>query len=89
MSAHSIVITGAVQGVFFRAETKRMADALRITGWVRNCDDGSVEIYAEGSDGALKKFVEWCKRGPRNARIKEIIVKDAKEDNLRFFAILP
>lgn len=65
-------IFGRVQGVFFRAETKRVADSLGIVGWVRNCDDGGVEVFAQGEEEALKKLEQWCYRGPPSAEVEDV-----------------
>jgi acylphosphatase len=65
-------ITGRVQGVWFRASAKEKADALGITGWVRNCEDGSVEVLAQGSEEELKEFVKWCHHGPPSATITDV-----------------
>jgi len=70
--AYLFRITGRVQGVFFRAETKRVADGLGGVGWVRNCDGGSVEVFAQGEEETLKKFEEWCRKGPRSAKVTNV-----------------
>ncbi|MBI4843643.1 MAG: acylphosphatase [Nitrospirae bacterium] len=68
-------IKGFVQGVFFRASAKDMADGLGLTGWVRNLPDGSVEAFFEGEEGKLKEALDWCRHGPPGARVKEVIEK--------------
>ncbi len=68
-------IKGKVQGVFFRASTKGVADSLGIKGWVRNLPDGSVEIVAEGKPEAIRKLIQWCKKGPTRAVVTEVEVK--------------
>ena len=73
-----LTIRGKVQGVFFRAELKEQADHLGITGWVRNCTDGSVEGFAQGETHALKKFEAWCAHGPSRAEVTHI-EKDEQE----------
>lgn len=65
-------ITGRVQGVLFRAATKRVADELGVTGWVRNCDDGSVEVFAQGEDESLGKLGGWCRKGPKAAEVRNV-----------------
>jgi len=69
-----IFVSGLVQGVFFRAETKVRAEELVLFGWVRNLEDGRVEILAEGEKEKLEKLVEWAKRGPEAARVDGIDV---------------
>ena len=79
MPARRIHIFGHVQGVFFRATARVQAEMLGLTGKVRNNPDGSVEIFAEGSQNALVCFMEWCHYGPPAARVDRVIVEEAKE----------
>lgn len=65
-------ISGDVQGVFFRANAQSVASGLSLTGWVRNKDDGSVELVAEGDPESLRKLREWCKKGPAGARVERV-----------------
>ncbi len=60
---------GKVQGVFFRAATKDVAERLGLTGWVKNKDDGGVEIVAEGETEDLRELVKWSRRGPADAAV--------------------
>lgn len=71
-------ITGMVQGVFFRSETKVKAVSLGITGWVKNEPDGSVSALAVGEEANLRELVEWCKKGPPGAEVDQ--VKEVWED---------
>jgi len=64
-----IFIYGDVQGVFFRANTASTAKKLGISGWVRNRNDGSVEVVAEGNKENLEKLLEYCRHGPEAARV--------------------
>ena len=64
-------ITGSVQGVFFRAQTKTLARSLGVTGWVRNTEDGDVEVVAEGEKDELKRLLEWCSRGPKESTVMD------------------
>ena len=68
-------IRGRVQGVYFRACTVQQAQALGLTGWVMNCDDGSVMAVAEGLRGQLEKLVSWCWNGPAGARVTDVTVE--------------
>ena len=63
------IISGKVQGVFFRAEVSAKAKQLGVTGWVRNNTNGSVEVVAEGEEGALKELLKLCKEGPPGAQV--------------------
>ena len=64
-----IIVSGRVQGVWFRASTRDQARRLGLTGKVWNRSDGRVEIIAEGSEERLKQLFEWCGVGPRRARV--------------------
>jgi acylphosphatase len=68
-------IRGRVQGVYFRASTVQQAQALGLTGWVMNCDDGSVMAVAEGLRGQLEKLITWCWNGPPGARVTAVSVE--------------
>jgi len=68
-------IVGKVQGVFFRSFVQKAAEDLRLAGWVRNCEDASVEVIAEGEKPALEKLIEQCKKGPAWASIEKVDVK--------------
>ncbi|MBU4345177.1 MAG: acylphosphatase [Desulfobacteraceae bacterium] len=72
--AHA-VITGRVQGVFFRMETKRAADHAGVLGWVRNKMDGDVEALFEGDEESVKSVLEWCGKGPPLACVKNVDVE--------------
>ena len=69
-----VLVSGEVQGVFFRHSTKREAERLSLVGWVRNNDDGSVEALAQGPKNKLEEFVAWCKKGPPAAEIERVEV---------------
>ncbi|ACY19040.1 acylphosphatase [Haliangium ochraceum] len=65
-------ITGRVQGVGYRASTRERARSLELSGWVRNTDDGAVELEAEGAQRALEALLAWCRQGPPGARVIDI-----------------
>jgi acylphosphatase len=67
-------VHGAVQGVFFRVETRDRARSLGISGWVRNLRDGAVEAVFEGPEERVESMVEWCRRGPAGARVQSVDV---------------
>jgi acylphosphatase len=73
-----LYISGLVQGVFFRQNTKRQAQSRGVTGWVRNLADGRVEAVLEGEESAVDAVVEWCRRGPSYARVQKLEV-DSEE----------
>ena len=71
-----LIISGRVQGVLFRANTKRQAELIGVKGWVRNLDDDKVEAVAEGSEELIKRFVEYCRKGPEGARVDDIEIEE-------------
>ncbi|MCK5508453.1 MAG: acylphosphatase [Desulfobacterales bacterium] len=73
MRVHAI-ISGRVQGVFFRMETKRAADNCKVLGWVRNKIDGTVEAVFEGNEENVNSILGWCKDGPRLADVEKVDV---------------
>lgn len=66
-----IIVHGRVHGVFYRAQTVDKAMDLNLKGWVKNRDDGKVEVVAEGERLDLEKLTEWCKKGPQNAVVTD------------------
>ncbi len=83
--AHAI-ISGRVQGVFFRMETKRVADSYKVLGWVKNRINGTVEAVFEGNKENVNSILEWCKDGPRLADVKkvDITLEDYKGEYYEF-----
>ncbi len=71
-----VIISGKVQGVLFRANTKRQAELIGVKGWVRNLDDDKVEAVAEGSEEQIKKFVIYCRKGPEEARVDDVEIEE-------------
>ena len=67
-----VIISGMVQGVFFRSETRDETKKLRVKGWVRNLPDGRVEAVFEGEEENVKKLIEFCRRGPPGARVTDV-----------------
>ena len=67
-----VFVSGRVQGVFFRSETKRKADAHGVKGWVSNLPDFRVEAVFEGEEEAVKALVEFCKRGPSGGMVTNV-----------------
>jgi acylphosphatase len=69
-----VIISGRVQGVFFRMETKRAADGFGVFGWVKNLLDGNVAAVFEGDRERVDAVLEWCREGPPNADVSEVKV---------------
>ncbi|MQA77493.1 MAG: acylphosphatase [Streptosporangiales bacterium] len=83
-----VVATGLVQGVFFRDACRTEATRTGVTGWVRNRPDGAVEAVFEGSSDAVRHMVDWCRRGPRHARVDAVTASDEEPTGLRGFDVL-
>ncbi|MHA1266816.1 MAG: acylphosphatase [Candidatus Helarchaeota archaeon] len=69
------IVSGRVQGVGFRWTTLDVARQLKVRGWVRNMEDGRVEVMAEGEEQDLKYFIEFLRRGPKYAKVKDVTVR--------------
>jgi acylphosphatase len=73
---YKIKVSGKVQGVFYRASTKQIADLLGVKGFVRNEPDETVYIEAEAEEEALIKFVQWVHHGPERAEVKHVSINE-------------
>ena len=71
-----VVVSGRVQGVYYRDTCQRVAAGLGVSGWVRNRPDGTVEVVAEGERGAVDALLDWCRQGPPRAHVVGIEVTD-------------
>lgn len=69
-----VVVRGDVQGVFFRDSARSEATSRGVSGWIRNCSDGSVEAVFEGSAADVEALVEWCRSGPSRASVSDVEV---------------
>lgn len=89
MSTRAIraIVSGAVQGVGFREATRRRARELGVTGWVRNAEDGTVAVYAEGPPAAIDALIAFLREGPPGAAVLEVDVRDVKVEGHEQFAI--
>ncbi|MEK6833641.1 MAG: acylphosphatase [Nanoarchaeota archaeon] len=81
-------IDGVVQDVFFRGFIKENAERHNIKGFVRNLEDGRVEIFLEGNNEDVDKVIELCKKGPKHSQIKGIEMRDEKFQDFKTFKIL-
>ncbi|MBS1532949.1 MAG: acylphosphatase [Bacteroidetes bacterium] len=84
----NIIVKGHVQGVFFRASTKAVADQLGVKGVARNEPDGSVFIEAEADQMILDMFLDWCKEGPEHASVISVETHEGELKNYRNFDVL-
>ncbi len=76
-----VVVTGRVQGIWFRASTYDKAQQLGINGYVRNLINGDVEFVAEGDDSDVDRLIQWARHGPPLARVDDIKVEVLQYDN--------
>jgi acylphosphatase len=74
--AKQILVSGRVQGVFFRDSTRKLATALQLTGGVRNLRDGRVEVLVTGPEESVQTLIKWLKIGPKQAKVTTIEVAD-------------
>ncbi len=70
-----LFVSGRVQGVFYRYHVRKIARELKITGWVRNLNDGRVEIVGEGEEKNIDKFIVFCQNTPKFVRIDDIDIR--------------
>ena len=89
MSARRLVISGRVQGVGFRAWMESKAQALGLSGWVRNRMDGTIEALIDGDEAAIDELLRDCRRGPRMAEVAEITEELANPPDVPGFHRLP
>jgi len=82
MPAYHIIIKGRVQGVFYRASAKEMADKAGVKGWIRNTPEGDVEAVVTGTEEEVQQFIQWCKKGPSGAKVTDVIA--SRKDEILF-----
>ena len=83
-----ILISGEVQGVFFRSNTRDFANGLGLKGWVRNLTDGRVEVVAEGEKSLLERLIEFCRKGPPGANVENLEIEwEENKDEFEGFDI--
>ena len=88
MKTVHLLISGKVQGVFFRETSRRLAEKLHITGWIKNTNDGKVEALVTGDEKALNDFINFCKAGPERAVVDEVKVSNQHKIDFEKFEII-
>ena len=88
MKAVKLIVHGLVQGVFYRQSTPEKARSLNLNGTVRNCNDGTVEIFVEGEESAVDELVLWSKKGPAGARVTMVENENIDIGNFIGFKII-
>lgn len=81
------MVSGRVQGVFFRDSVRRRAEAVGVAGWARNTEDGTVEAVFEGDRQAVDELVEFCRRGPSRAEVAAVEVVEEEPEGLSGFEV--
>jgi acylphosphatase len=84
---YRVLISGRVQGVFFRDTCRRLAEQHGVAGWVRNLPDGRVEAVFEGPPEAVRHLVDWAHTGPRLAAVDDIAIQPEPPEGLSAFSI--
>jgi acylphosphatase len=82
-----VVVSGQVQGVFFRDSCRRRAQQLGVGGWATNTSSGEVEACFEGEEGAVDEMVEWCRTGPEGADVGSVEVHDEQPEGIEDFTV--
>jgi len=83
-----LLIKGKVQGVFYRATAKKVADELGVTGWIKNTSDNNVAAVVTGTEDQLQKFISWCKKGPARAKVTDVIALKQEETKFDGFSVI-
>ncbi len=87
MIRRRVVVSGNVQGVFFRASCQQEASRHGVAGWVSNRPDGSVEAVFEGANADVEALVTWCRQGPARAEVSAVDVSNEEPEGLRGFDV--
>ncbi|HLB55802.1 MAG TPA: acylphosphatase [Coxiellaceae bacterium] len=82
------IITGKVQGVFYRDNARKKANKLNITGWVKNTKNGAVELIACGDEENIKQFIEWLWKGPLFAKVMDVHSEEIAVEKFDAFTVL-
>ena len=86
--AFRLYIEGTVQGIFFRQFIKDNAERFNLRGFVRNLEDGRVEVFAEGEAENVNNLIELCKKGPKHSQIRKVDIKEEKFQDFKNFKVL-
>ncbi|HTY43885.1 MAG TPA: acylphosphatase, partial [Patescibacteria group bacterium] len=83
-----LYISGTVQNVFFRAFVKENAEKYNVKGFIRNLEDGRIEVFLEGEIEEVDRMIELCKKGPKFSQIKNVEIKEEKLQDFKDFKVL-
>lgn len=87
METKHLIISGKVQGVFYRASAKKKAEELNIGGWIKNTPEGNVEAMVTGDIQQLEDFIKWCKSGPTKAVVEDVRIEENQFREFNSFRI--
>ncbi|WP_299976839.1 acylphosphatase [Desulfobacula sp.] len=73
-----VIVSGRVQGVFYRFHTKNTADRLGVKGYVKNLSNGSVEAVFEGEQPSVTQMMDWCHKGPAASKVEDVLAEKAE-----------
>jgi acylphosphatase len=85
--ARKVRVFGRVQGVFFRQWAVNQARAFGVSGWIRNCPDGTVEAYVAGDEEAVARMIAVMHNGPSQARVEDVTVEVVDPEELSGFSV--
>jgi acylphosphatase len=87
MPTRRILIQGRVQGVFFRATARDVAEELGVNGWIRNTEEGDVEAVVSGGTQQLERFIAWCRQGPPRAVVSKVEIEERDDQQFSGFEV--
>ena len=87
MKCVHLIVSGRVQGVFFRANTSKKANEMGLKGYVKNMPDGNVEVVAQGSEEKVGELIAFLKKGPGLAKVEEVKIMNKEPENFNGFEI--
>ena len=87
MKCVHLIVSGRVQGVFFRGNTRRKEIELGLNGYAKNLPDGNVEIVAQGGEKKINELVDFIKKGPGIAKVENIQIKNKEPENFKNFEV--
>ena len=87
MKCTHLIVSGRVQGVFFRANVRNKAVKLGLNGYAKNLNDGNVEVVAQGDEEKIKKLMDFIKKGPGIAKVTDMKIKHRELENFKSFEI--
>ncbi len=87
MKCTHLIVSGKVQGVFFRANVRNKANELELKGYAKNLDNGDVEVVAEGSEEKIKELIDFIRKGPGIASVAGVQVKHKEPESFKNFEV--